>query len=232
MVGDASSEAEAPTYGTGIAVHSDQLLGSVENTTYSTAAWSIFLGKRSRGTKASPTAVQTNDTLVGLEATGYGASAFGGLVGSVRVKAAENFTNTAQGTYLTLSTTPTGTTSLTEAVRVAANGSTTVQGFTATGAARDYAAFNYVTSGGVNNAITVTLQNSAGVNIPQADGLEINIKLSNSLQAGANTIALNGAPAVSLKSSRNPANNIGVAYAVGGRIRVMFDGTQYLDMGQ
>jgi len=95
-----------------------------------------------------------------------------------------------------------------------------------------YRATNFVTAAGSNNAITVTLTDAGGSNITQAAGLEMHILLANSLQAGANTIALNGAGAANLKSSRNPANNIATAYVSGGVIHVIFDGTQYLDLSQ
>jgi hypothetical protein len=91
---------------------------------------------------------------------------------------------------------------------------------------------NYVTAGGSNNAITVTLQNSAGTNIAQAAGLRLMVLLANSLQAGANTLALNGAAAANIRSHRNPANNIGTAYVSGGIIELVFDGTQYQDLSQ
>lgn len=91
---------------------------------------------------------------------------------------------------------------------------------------------NYVNNSGVNNAITVTLLDSSGTEIPQSAGLRLSVILSNSLQAGANTLALNNGTAKSIKSHRNPANNISTAYAVGGIIDLMYDGTQYQDMSQ
>ena len=63
---------------------------------------------RARGTIASPSAVQTNDRLSCLNAAGYGTSAFSAPNAGFNAFAAENFTNTACGTYLTLSTTAIG----------------------------------------------------------------------------------------------------------------------------
>lgn len=95
-----------------------------------------------------------------------------------------------------------------------------------------YQVMNYLNGGGVNNAITVTLVDSAGVNITQQAGLCMTLKLAPTLQAGANTIALNGAAVANLKKHTDPSANIGTAYAANGFINVCFDGTSYLDMSQ
>lgn len=94
---------------------------------------------------------------------------------------------------------------------------------------------NYIASEtGANNAIAGALLDAAGTAIPQASGLVVTVKLGHTLQAGANTFALNGASAVSIKSARNPANNIGTAWAATGTIRLLYDSTgpYYLDMSQ
>ncbi|MDG0817663.1 tail fiber domain-containing protein [Bdellovibrio svalbardensis] len=67
---------------------------------------------KSRGTVASPTAVQSGDRIMGLYATGYhSGGAFGGNTGAVQISAAENFTATAQGSKIDFGTTLNGTTS-------------------------------------------------------------------------------------------------------------------------
>jgi hypothetical protein len=99
--------------------------------------------------------------------------------------------------------------------------------------ARSFTAVNYQgTETGANNAIACALMDAGGANITQAEGLRLTIKLAHTLQAGANTLALNGGAAANIKSGLNPANNIGTAYAVGGVIELLFDGTQYLDLRQ
>lgn len=86
---------------------------------------------------------------------------------------------------------------------------------------------------GINNALIVD------VGAPLYDGMQFVIKLAHSLQVGANTIQVislatinNGA--IALKSSRNPANNIAVAYVSGGLIRVQYSSaaTAFLDLSQ
>jgi len=80
--------------------------------------------QRSRGTQTSRTAVVSGDRLGGFAFRGYGATGFNMNNDSAAVRgyAAENFTDTAQGTYLTFETTPTGTAARTEKLRISANG--------------------------------------------------------------------------------------------------------------
>ena len=81
-----------------------------------------WIGSRSRGTLASPTAVQANDTLVSFNGGGYKASAWSDTVGGYYVYAAENWTNSATGSYLTLRGCDTGGTTVNEWARMDQNG--------------------------------------------------------------------------------------------------------------
>lgn len=66
-----------------------------------------------RGTLAVPTAVQTDDVLMGMGARGYYASSFtAGAKVAITGHAAENWTSTANGTYLTFRTVDNTTTTL------------------------------------------------------------------------------------------------------------------------
>jgi hypothetical protein len=79
--------------------------------------------RAARGTPTAPSAVQTGDIIGGLAVRGFGASVFSpGGRGQVVFKAAENWTDSAHGTYLSILTTPIGTTSMVERVHVNANG--------------------------------------------------------------------------------------------------------------
>ena len=85
---------------------------------------SIFNGRKARGTPAAPSAVQVNDILASFSGRGYGATGFnftGGL-GGVAVVAAENWTDTAQGTSLGFTTTATGTTTPANKMTITASG--------------------------------------------------------------------------------------------------------------
>jgi len=93
--------------------------------------------------------------------------------------------------------------------------------------------FNYIaTETGANNAIAGALKDEFGIPVPQLQGLIVTIKLAHTLQAGANTFALNGATPVAIKSHFNVANNIVTVYAATGTITLCFDGGQYVDMSQ
>jgi len=94
-------------------------------------------------------------------------------------------------------------------------------------------ATNYVTASGSNNALTATLQDATGTAIPLAAGLEIKVNTSTlTLQSGANTIALNGGSAKSIKKHTNKATDITGGYAAGSIVHLMYDGTQFQDMSQ
>jgi hypothetical protein len=78
--------------------------------------------RAARGTPATPTAVQTDDILGGLAVRGYGTSAWSTGRGQVMFKAAENWTNAANGTYLQFTTTPTGSIGWAERMRITPTG--------------------------------------------------------------------------------------------------------------
>lgn len=79
---------------------------------------------------------------------------------------------------------------------------------------------------GANNAIAGSA--SAGM----ISGIQMTILLAHTLQAGPNTFNYNAGGPKPIRSSRNPANNIATAYAVGGVIRLLWDGTEWLDLSQ
>jgi len=88
-----------------------------------------FVGLRARGTLASPVYPSTNDILLTVTGrdmidgyNGYGGNpfAFGG--GAIEFRAAENFSGTNKGSYITFNTTNIGSNIQTEKMRITANG--------------------------------------------------------------------------------------------------------------
>ena len=98
--------------------------GQVTATTYANSGQgSLFVGRKARGTAAAPAAVQNGDVLTGLWGRGYGATNFNGTGGgSILLRAAESWTDTAQGTSIAFNTTTNGTNTLATRMTIAANG--------------------------------------------------------------------------------------------------------------
>jgi len=78
--------------------------------------------RAARGTPGAPTAVQTDDILGGLAVRGYGATGFSGGQGQMMFRAAEPWTDAAHGTYLQLTTTPLGSATWVERMRITPEG--------------------------------------------------------------------------------------------------------------
>jgi hypothetical protein len=92
--------------------------------------------------------------------------------------------------------------------------------------------WNYVSSEtGVNNAIAGALLDPRGQSMLLSLGLKLCINLSHTLQAGANTLTLNGT-SKNIKSHFNASNNIATAYASGAQWCGIYDGFEWLDTSQ
>jgi hypothetical protein len=101
-----------------------------------------------------------------------------------------------------------------------------------TGAFTPYTTANFIaTETGSANAIAGALQDLGGNNVTLAAGLCVTVKLAHTLQAGANTFALNGT-VKNIKSHFNSANNIGTAYAATGYWSGCYDATEWLDASE
>jgi hypothetical protein len=76
-------------------------------------------GRRARGSLASPAAVQPGDILTNIDGYGYGTTGFSsGARGKFTIRAAETWSDTAQGTYATIETAGLGGTTRLERLRV------------------------------------------------------------------------------------------------------------------
>lgn len=101
----------------------------LETNTTTNASGTLIQGRRSRNTAASPSAVLLDDTLLSINSDGYGTTAYhAASVTSFTMRAAEAFTDTAAGTYFTFFTTPTGSITAAEALRIGADKVTTFSG--------------------------------------------------------------------------------------------------------
>ncbi len=84
----------------------------------------LFTGRKANGTAAVPSALLSGNEIVAFNAMGYGATGYSsGSRAALKMNAAENWTDTVQGTYLTLNTTAVGGTTETERVRITDSGS-------------------------------------------------------------------------------------------------------------
>jgi len=75
----------------------------------------------------APTVVQTDDILGGLAVRGYGATGFSGGQGQVMFRAAEPWTDAAHGSCLSLTTTPLGSASWVERMRISPAGNVGIE---------------------------------------------------------------------------------------------------------
>lgn len=94
-----------------------------------------FVGRRSRGSHGSPSAVLANDSLVSFNGAGYKASAWSDTVGGLYIYARENWTNTATGTFITLRGPKPGTTTPQEWARFQSDAAQITPEWTAIGTA-------------------------------------------------------------------------------------------------
>lgn len=78
-----------------------------------------YISRKARGTLATPTAVLSGDTICLLGGRGYGATNFSANNrGTLAIVASENWSDTAQGTYISLNSTTATTTTRTEVLKV------------------------------------------------------------------------------------------------------------------
>lgn len=81
-----------------------------------------LIGLRHGGTFAAPTAVTNGMRLLTLEAKGHNGTSFITERAAIEMNATENWTSTANGIYMSFSTTANGTTGMSERMRIADNG--------------------------------------------------------------------------------------------------------------
>jgi hypothetical protein len=120
-----------------------------------------FQGRSARGTSGSPTALGTDDLIAAFTARGYGATGYAGSFrAAMQMFAAENWSDTVQGTYIKLLTTPTGSATPAERFRIGPAGQLGIGGATFGTAGQ------YHRSGGASAATTWATITSSEVTPP------------------------------------------------------------------
>lgn len=110
-----------------------QMIGSGDHTgleflNFGATFLPFFSAQKARGTQSSPLGVSTNDTLFRILAIGYydnaGVGVKGNAAGAVQIamRAGQAWSSTAQGTYVQFNTTPNGSTTVAERMRIHTNG--------------------------------------------------------------------------------------------------------------
>lgn len=234
-------------------VGADNAETRITQDSFGTGNYTAFTGRHARGTAASPTATQLGDSLSQFTGRGYGASAYNSAsTGIMEFLAAENFTNTAQGTYASFRLTATGAASPTEVFRIGPVGQIGV------GGSSYGTAGQILTSGGPSAApswtsgssITVgtatNLAGGAGGSVPYQSGASTTTFLS---IGAANTVmtstgsapqwvtSLTGLTGVSSSSLTNTSLTSGrIVYSTTGGAQtdsagLTFDGTNFTTTG-
>lgn len=131
-----------------------------------------FIGQRARGTSSAPTAVQAGDRLLNFSGAGYDGTDFATASATVDLYAAENFTGSANGSYIAFITTSNGVTgaSRTEKMRVDQDGAVLI------GTTSNTSSYKLQVSGTsyLNGEVLVggsTAAGSSGVRINSSTGL-------------------------------------------------------------
>jgi len=95
---------------------------------FGTGIISAFSGRHARGTASAPSAAQNGDVLGGVYFKGYGATTYAQTTpAGMQVVAKENFTDTAQGTAVTIQTVPIGANTAQTAVYIGTDGNIVAQ---------------------------------------------------------------------------------------------------------
>ena len=125
-----------------------------QNVFMGTGGGYVSYGSRAaRGTSAAPSALQAGDQITHLSGSGYGATTYSAAARAfLTIYAAENWTDTAQGTRIAFYTTAPGTILTTEKVRIWGDGGFQIGGpFTASGGAGTLSLFG----GTINTLVSI-----------------------------------------------------------------------------
>jgi len=155
-----------------------------------TGGSALFAGRVAQGTPAAPTAVLADQQIILITALGYGATGYTSAgKATFALKAAEQWTDSAQGTYQTWSVTATGSTTLAEAMRLQNSGILSIGATAASGTSKlqvtgGISSDNIATSGYVSES-TGNALTAAGSS--RTDALALTNQINNITTAAAST---------------------------------------------
>jgi hypothetical protein len=108
--------------------------GELNVTSYrNSSAGGLFYGRKARGSMASPSVPLLDDALAVFGGEGYDSTAFTTVRGRMSVRAAETWSDTNNGTYISFETTPIGSTTRSEVMRIGDSGKVQINGDGVTG---------------------------------------------------------------------------------------------------
>jgi hypothetical protein len=193
--------------------------------------------RAARGTPEAPSAVQAHDILGGLAVRGYATTGFPGGKGQVMFRAAENWNDSATGTYLQMTTTPVGSTAFLERLRIEANGNvgigvpapaqklsvagtieSTTGGYKFPDGTSQATAALPLTGGSLSSGVAITASSGNGINVSTSSGSFPGVYVANSALTGHGMYALadaSGARAIEGRSAAGVAvyGSSGTGYA-------------------
>ena len=158
------------------------------DTSVDSSVASAFSGRKSRGTAASPTAVQSGDNLAIFSGIGHNGTAYGSINSAeLRISATENHTPTAQGAAISLFTVPNTTIVPRLRFRIDNNGDLYVNETTS---ATPLSTNVYTTAGTGTNIAGSDITFNGGQSTGSANGGTIHFKTSVAGASGASLNAL------------------------------------------
>jgi hypothetical protein len=158
------------------------------DTSVDSSVASAFSGRKSRGTAASPTAVQSGDSLATFAGIGHNGTAYGSINSAeLRISATENHTPTAQGAEISLFTVPNTTIVPRLRFRINNNGDLYVNETTS---ATPLSTNVYTTAGTGTNIAGSDITFNGGQSTGSANGGTIHFKTSVAGASGASLNAL------------------------------------------
>jgi len=205
-----------PQVGTMLHLVSDAAInGRVSFDTYNNTSFtgSNYQGRRARGTAGSPTPALLDDILVAIGADGYGVDSFtNASVGSMNIRANGTFTNTSKPTYISFTTTPSGSITQVERLRIKPDGTVQITGLNAAGVVQTDASGNLSTGNVAQSSVTNLVSDLAAKQATLVSATNIKTVNGSSLLGSGDLVVSGGSSRVFLPN--DVINNNGSANTI------------------